>query len=331
MRFPSVSSIVIVGEPRSGTTWLGKIFDSHPEVFHLHEPDFYLPRAALPPICRRDEIDAYVRAAQLFLQRVETIKRLSTVGSLPFFAKSYRSTPMAILRNVAIFGLHPCVRLDRRFGGLIIPDLLDPARADRRRTVIKSIKSCGRTGLLAAAMEGGHIVFLVRHPCGQIASSLRGFATGKFRFATSSVRDPTADLAQEILTVERAAEHDLQLPRLKAMPIVELLAWHWALLNQKVLDDMAGDGRLHIVSYEGLCARPLETTRRLFDEVGLDWRESTAAFLRKSTTYRGPTRYYGVMRNTAGVVDRWRQELEASDQSRIIEIAERFPVAHLAL
>ena len=31
--------LLIFGMPRSGTTWLGKIFDSHPDIIYLHEPD----------------------------------------------------------------------------------------------------------------------------------------------------------------------------------------------------------------------------------------------------------------------------------------------------
>jgi hypothetical protein len=33
------SLILILGLPRSGTSWLGKVFDSHPDVAYLHEPD----------------------------------------------------------------------------------------------------------------------------------------------------------------------------------------------------------------------------------------------------------------------------------------------------
>ena len=31
--------ILLFGQPRSGTTWIGKIFDSHPDTLYRHEPD----------------------------------------------------------------------------------------------------------------------------------------------------------------------------------------------------------------------------------------------------------------------------------------------------
>jgi hypothetical protein len=39
---------MILGAPRSGTTWLGKIFDSHPRVLYRHEPDSVYRTVAIP-------------------------------------------------------------------------------------------------------------------------------------------------------------------------------------------------------------------------------------------------------------------------------------------
>ena len=33
------SRVMLVGSPRSGTTWMAKIIDSHPQVLYRHEPD----------------------------------------------------------------------------------------------------------------------------------------------------------------------------------------------------------------------------------------------------------------------------------------------------
>ena len=45
----AATAILIVGAPRSGTTWLAKILDSHPDVLYRHEPDEVVPCGALHP------------------------------------------------------------------------------------------------------------------------------------------------------------------------------------------------------------------------------------------------------------------------------------------
>jgi len=36
-------AILVSGSPRSGTTWLAKLLDSHPDVLYRHEPDEVSP------------------------------------------------------------------------------------------------------------------------------------------------------------------------------------------------------------------------------------------------------------------------------------------------
>ena len=35
----TVPMLMIAGMPRSGSTWVGNIFDSHPQTIYIHEPD----------------------------------------------------------------------------------------------------------------------------------------------------------------------------------------------------------------------------------------------------------------------------------------------------
>jgi hypothetical protein len=87
---------------------------------------------------------------------------------------------------------------------------------------------------------------------------------------------------------------------------------------------------LQVVSYEALRNRPLDVSRDIFERVGLPWRESAAKFIRRSTTYRGPYRHFGVMRDAkAAASDVWRHQLNQVEQMRILNIVHRFLVGDL--
>lgn len=54
--------LLLLSAPRSGSTWLGKIFDSHPDILYKHEPDTVL---RIEPALARGTPEAlrgYVRA-----------------------------------------------------------------------------------------------------------------------------------------------------------------------------------------------------------------------------------------------------------------------------
>ena len=75
--------------------------------------------------------------------------------------------------------------------------------------------------------------------------------------------------------------------------MVEQLAWQWATLNQKMIDDLTGLCSVRIVRYEDLVADPASVVRELFVFAGLTWHPQTAGFILKSTTSNGIDRYYG--------------------------------------
>jgi len=51
--------ILVFGMPRSGTTWLGKIFDSHMDLIYLHEPDSEIKLKGIPLLVRSNCYSKY--------------------------------------------------------------------------------------------------------------------------------------------------------------------------------------------------------------------------------------------------------------------------------
>jgi hypothetical protein len=320
---PSERVVLLLGAPRSGTSWLAKIFDSHPDVLYRHEPDTVLRTWDLPWMCPREDVDRYVDQARVYLRQLIETATLKTAGSLPMFPKRYQSTPAHLVRAAIIHALQVAdlARISRRLTrGTHIPDLIDPARHPELRVVIKSVSSRGRARLFADALPGARIIFIVRDPWGQVASMQRGAALGMFEDNI-----PVA----ELLETEQAARYGLTEARFASLPEVEQFAWNWAILNEKAIDDLHGLDRVKVLKYQDLCEHPLEQARTLLAFAGLPWDSQTETFLRRSTTYTGPNRYYAVFRDTAASLYHWRQELSEEDQQRISQVVQATSLAAL--
>lgn len=311
---PSANLILLLGAPRSGTTWLAKIFDSHPDVLYRHEPDTVLRDEQMQNFFRPEDIPRFRPTAADYLRRLVDTRTLKTAGSLPVFPKSYYAPAVQGLRRGMIYAL----RAAEKFGGasqlvrnIPIPDLIDRARHPDLRVVMKSVSSRGRARLFAEALPGCKVIYIVRDPCGQVASMMRGAALGKFEDSI---------YPEELLYTEQAQRYGLTSERLRAMSRVEQLAWSWAILNEKAIDDLADLSTAKILRYQDLCVSPMEEARKLLAFTGLPWHRQTETFVAESTRSNAPDRYYQVFKNTQAAMNKWRTELEPEDQRRIIDI-----------
>lgn len=319
---PASRLVLLLGAPRSGTTWLGKIFDSHPDVLYRHEPDTLDRGGALPKIVgagtasgdAADEIPAWQPMARAYLLRLAALGRLKTAGQLPLFAKSYRG-PAASRLLAGGIGLLRLLALAPRgaalAGRIAVPDL---ATSPPACVVLKSVSGCGCAGLYAAAVPEARIVFLLRAPFGQIASMLEGTSLGK-------IDGPGA--VRGLWRWPVAARHGLTEPVLRRLTLVEQLAWMWVVQNETALADLAGPvaaGQARVLTYRDLRAAPETEARALFAFAGLGWTAQTAAFLTDSTRFAGRPGYFAVRRNTAAPERKWREVLNADDRARIAAI-----------
>lgn len=312
--------ILVFGLPRSGTSWLGKIFDSHPGTLYRHEPDKHIYLRDVPvvlPAEQREGLD-------FFLRQVLANRSPGVTGKLPAFPKSYRS----LVRHLARTAIGYAARaLPRQLCERVrVPDLIDPGHP-RPRLVWKSINSVGRLGALARFLPSARVVLILRHPCGQIASIQRGYARGKFQGPPPSEHYRIFEMLAQ---TRQGRAHGLTVEALREMHPVERMAWRWLLFLEKAVADTAGLAHCRLLRYEDLCAAPVEGARELFEFTGLGWHPQTEEFVRESTGGESD-QYFGLRKDPGRSASKWQRELPAADIRRILDVIGRSPVGQLYL
>jgi hypothetical protein len=306
--------IILMGLPRSGTTWLGKIFDSHPDTFYSHEPDSARPLRDVPLLLPAKPSEECRATLLREVERLRTVRTVKVVGKLPLFPKSYSMPLPTWVRSKELLILKS---LSRPFGDLDVPVHVAGRLEAASRWVWKSIESSGRLGALARSLPESRIVFLIRHPCGVAASVLRGEESTKFTAGPSSEDKGFFQLLAE---TEPARSRHLTVERFLEMSPVERVAWRWALLNEKTLDDLSGLPNCTVVRYEDLCESPLELSRELFQFAGLSWNQQTEGFVTLSTT-KNDSSYYGVFKDPRQSAYKWKEQLSAEVVDTILQVA----------
>lgn len=303
--------IAILGLPRSGTTWLGKLFDSHPDTLYRHEPDSGALDAVpvhVPPDAEGGARDA-LRA---FLETLPDRRSPKVAGKLPLFPKRYLPAWRGALHRASVYA-------GKAASGWVALPVITPVHGGRSspRLIWKSIESTGRAGLIAGLEPAGRIILLLRHPCAQIDSTLRGEASGRFTDDSATAND--WDLLRLLLETPQARRRGLTLEALRALTPEERLAWRWLLFNEKAMEELSGHANARVVRYEDLCREPEATLRRLFDFAGLGWDPAVADFL-ASSTRSGDSGYYSVYRDPVLAAEGWRERMAEPVIQRIMAV-----------
>lgn len=306
--------ILVFGLPRSGTTWVGKIFDSHPATLYRHEPDSWSALAPVPLVATAAEADEHADRVGEFVAGLPERRETKVAGSTPVFPKRYLSGARLAWLRLGIAGARGVARVR---GECTVPRAVDPDQADRVAVVWKSIESIGRLGLLAQALPAARGILLVRHPCGFVASVQRGERSRNFTSGTPASED--YGILQTLVASEAGRRYGLSLAYLRTLTPEERLAWRWVLFNETGMDGVAGDGRFLTVRYEDLCLDPVGVTDRMFRASGLDLHPQTETFLAQSTrSDRGG--YFSVYKDSRRAAEQWRRELAPEAVERILEV-----------
>jgi hypothetical protein len=305
--------ILILGAPRSGTTWLAKIIDSHPDVLYRHEPDETLPgpepltAEALPAL-----LDAWI-----------SDRSARTVSKRPFFPKSFQSGWARGLRGLLTAAVSAASRMPgplAELGRIAVPDLLGRSAP---RVAIKSVRWSRGAALLAQTAPACRIVFILRHPCGQVASVMRGNRQQRFDLNTEGTDMPFDEAA----ALTFAAAHGVDDPTFQALPNAAKYAWSWRAFNEPAYAALAVQPNVHVVLYEALCAEPEAVSRRILRFTNLGWNAQTQEFVARSTMHQGPAGYYSVVRDAAAAAESWRQKMSPREQEAVRSVVAGSPLS----
>ena len=100
----------------------------------------------------------------------------------------------------------------------------------------------------------------------------------------------------------------------------ERLAWRWAMFNDKAIVETEANPCVCTVSYDDMCAQPLEKSQQLMRFSNLAFDSQVEKFVRSST--RSDRRnYYGVYRDPVKAASSWQDDIDPRMIDRIVEVA----------
>ena len=312
--------VIISGFPRSGTTWLGKLFDSHPQTLYRHEPDSVQPLRWLPMIIE-DDYSSYTASLRRFVKSIPKFRNPKVSASIPIFTKNFFS-PAQLFMVMSSLRL---VKICSSTGlSLKVPRFCIPKDHQQYTLVWKTIESTGRLGFFAEALSQKRIIHILRHPGAVISSRIRGERLNKFQGYRAAEDYEVFRIALESSIGQ---QYNISMNEIRRMSPVERSVWLTIVGMEKATKDLEGRTDCKIVIYEELCKHPLETIHQLYDFCNLDFAPQTHNFLQMSTSNHN-MQYYSVYKDPMQTAYKWKDELEIESQKLICEYLESSSISH---
>lgn len=293
------SNILILAYHRSGSSFLGEMFNRNPEVFYLFEPvhpiDVFLGAHRRFPLL----YDTLVR------QLLDTIFKCS-FNKHPFFVNtlttsSFRlksqilSSPTLCDSRVTSTKMHLCQRINAT--------LLTKLCRSRPHTVIKTIRVNNWDNLdfladpspLRDTPPSLKVIYLVRDPRAIIASRVSWFLRNLTRIWENNATD------------EKAAIKFAVMKHIRTMS-AKLCGQMYSDINNWEKRTALGKPYAAI-RYEDAAERPLDAYREIYEFAGLAQSEHVTKWLEENTKSDSNPDYYSTSRNSSAAAHKWRQTM----------------------
>ncbi|MBL1231724.1 MAG: sulfotransferase domain-containing protein [Vicingaceae bacterium] len=262
--------IIIVGPPRSGTTWIGKVLSANEGVKYVHEPDNE----------RVKFLGYYYKKG---LHRFSYLKKDSTnEGYLRIFTKAlnkkylfneghynhafYRATSLTkekIENNLSGNGIndekHPLgIELIQPFFNLFL-------LSDNRKTILKSVHACLSVPYLVKNLEVDVLV-VIRNPLAVVSSYVRMKMLEANRHLYRHKR-----VWNDFIEPRKEKFNKLHTP-------LEMYGFQVGLLHY-ALKKYSEELGLTVVRYEEFYPNPKEKFKEIYDDYGLLWNNTVEEYI----------------------------------------------------
>ena len=299
--------VLIVGLPRSGTTWTMRVLSSGPGTKVLGEPD------------NEDKFPASIHAKR-------------KLGRYPVLRPGEACPPYRKLWEWILDGAHEGGRaqLARHLLGPGSVNRIHEGRPDpvtwlagmvarnprpapspgAPRLVVKSIHAQLSAEWLADAFDV-EVLMVLRHPANVLASWLE--------VNLKDARNSTLENRPEI----RARYLEPWGVPLPGPDPIERISWRIGLLVAALEDARSRHPEWHVRSHEQLCTDPVAEFQKLYAEMGLEWGDSSAQYLDEHNT---PGSGFVVNRVASELSDAWRHRLDDDQLATLRRVLAWFPI-----
>lgn len=308
--------ILVLGFPRSGTSWFSNLINSHPDTVYRHEVIGRQYQSFGDSLYRRLKFDNGLSdkdrarvVRTLLAANIETDKP-------PFFRKRFRSASSVRLRKLMWLAGH-APTLGRLYSVLYTPRV-----GDRVTLVVKETRSSANLDSIISGVRADRLIVLIRHPYGVIASHLRGMAKGVMPYSSIDSRRQWyrhLGKSQYVMGVPLSESDVLD------MKEPEFCALTWRVQNEDYLRIHALHPASQVVSYDAFLKNTLENTAKLLDSLGLGWDKQVMQFILESSGQtkkanilkEGSSNYFSVYRGNQFRANAWCDLLTADDRRGI--------------
>lgn len=303
----AVSKVLVVGLPRSGTSWVGKALGLAPETTYVHEPD-----GDHDPFAYRARRGSFITPVLRPGDEAPELERLWRGA----FAGGQRSTA---IRSRLAWRLYRKSPVEQRWEAWstgretrslkLISALATPLAAvsTAQHVVAKTVRAEFCVEWISDRFAPA-VVVVERHPLNALSSwSELGYG-----------KDPRALAPLGEISLARWG---VPAPNCDA-PLIERQAFVYGVGAATLREAARANSAWTVVSHEALCIDAQPSIRALLDQVGLDWGEATQRYLDESD--RDGSGYH-TQRKAREQPDRWRSRLDSGQVDTITSTLAKFP------